>query len=162
MSVINHSLVVLLDIQNEHKNLEAILDFHVFSRFNIKIKCLEYVSSRLTNTRLLHFFIPQSDHTIINQNLLFSNTIYYIYCRDQASINEMKQQYAYPMFIKIFHINSLLTYLRQAAISHLIEQAERRQHEPDEHEIALQTAAEYSHTLKNDLYKYMIEKLSSN
>ncbi|CAF3387757.1 unnamed protein product [Rotaria socialis] len=88
----------------------------------------------------------------------FYNTIYYIYCVDGASIKEMKQQYDYPMFVKVFHVECLATYLRQAAISHLIEQAERRKHEPDEHELALQAAAEFSDALANKLSEYMIEK----
>ncbi|CAF2240458.1 unnamed protein product [Rotaria magnacalcarata] len=122
--------------QEEHKNFEIIFDSHVFCRFTNKTKCLKYVSSRLTNIRLLHFFIPKYG----------------------ASIKEMKQQYDYPMFVKIFHVDCLATYLRQAAISHFIEQAERRKHEPDEHELALQVAAEFSDALANKLSEYMIEK----
>ncbi|CAF0856539.1 unnamed protein product [Rotaria sordida] len=159
MTVMNTSLLVLLDLQDEHKNFETIFDSHIFCRFTNKIQCLEHVSSRLTNIRLLHFFIPKSEHIIIDARLLFFNTIYYIYCIDQISINEMKQQYDYPMFVKIFHIKSLSTYLYQAAIAHLIEQAERRKHEPDEHDIALQAAAEFSDILANELYEYMIEKI---
>ncbi|CAF1932629.1 unnamed protein product [Rotaria magnacalcarata] len=136
MSVINASLLVLLDLLEEHKNFEIIFDSHVFCRFTNKTKCLKYVSSRLTNIRLLHFFIPKYG----------------------ASIKEMKQQYDYPMFVKIFHVDCLATYLRQAAISHFIEQAERRKHEPDEHELALQVAAEFSDALANKLSEYMIEK----
>jgi hypothetical protein len=77
---------------------------------------------------------------------------------NQESINQMKEQYNLPMFFKIFHVDSLSTYLRQAAIAHLIEQAERAKHEPDEYDIALQEASELSDALANELYKHMINK----
>jgi hypothetical protein len=78
---------------------------------------------------------------------------------NQESINEMKQQYNIPMFIKIFNVKSLSTYLRQAAIGHLIEQAERTKHEPDEYDIALQAAAELSDALAKELYEHMNDKI---
>jgi hypothetical protein len=158
MTAINPSLLVLLDLQNEYERFERIFNAKLFCRFTTKTQCLAHVSSRFTNIRLLHFFIPKSEHIIIGANIVLFNTIYYIYCIDQESINEMKQQYDFPMFVKIFNVESLSTYLRQAAIAHLIEQAERTKHEPDEHDIALQAAAELADALSRELYDHMKDK----
>jgi hypothetical protein len=159
MTTINPFLLVLLDLENEYEKFERIFNPQLLCRFNNKIQCLTYISSRLTNIRLLHFFIPKSEYIeIIGDNINFFNTIYYIYCMNQESINQMKEQYNLPMFFKIFHVDSLSTYLRQAAIAHLIEQAERAKHEPDEYDIALQEASELSDALANELYKHMINK----
>jgi hypothetical protein len=159
MTAINSSLLVLLDLQNEFERFERIFHSQLFSRFTNKTQCLEHISSRLPNIRLVHFFLPKSEHTEIGANLVFLNTIYYIYCIDQGGMNEMRQRYDCPMFVKIFNVESLSTYLRQAAIGHLIEQAERTKHEPDEHDIALQAAAELSDALAKELYKYMNDKI---
>jgi len=159
MTTINPFLLVLLDLQNEYQRFERIFNPQLLCRFNNKTQCLAYISSRLTNIRLLHFFIPKSEHNEINDNIIFFNTIYYIYCMDQESIKEMKEQYNLPMFFKIFHVESLSTYLRQAAIAHLIERAERTKHEPDEYDIALHEAAELSDALANELHEYMIDKI---
>jgi len=159
MTTINPFLLVLLDLQNEYQRFERIFNPQLLCRFNHKTQCLAYISSRLTNIRLLHFFIPKSEHIeIIGDNISFFNTIYYIYCMNQESINQMKEQYNFPMFFKIFHVESLSTYLRQAAIAHLIEQAERTKHEPDEHDIALQAAAELADALSRELYDHMKDK----
>lgn len=157
MTAKNPSLLVLLDLQDEYEKFERIFHSQLFSRFKNKAQCLEHILSRLPNIRLLHYFIPKSEHTEIGANVVFFNTIYYIYCMDQESINQMRRQYDFPMFVKIFNVESLLTYLRQAAIAHLIEQAERRKHEPDEHDIALQAAAELSDALARELNQHMID-----
>jgi hypothetical protein len=160
MTAINPSLLVLLDLQDEHQRFERIFDSQLFCRFTNQIQCLEHVSPhRLTNIRLLHFFIPKSEHVVIGADIVFLKTIYYIYCMDQTSINQMRQRYDFPMFVKIFNVKSLLTYLRQAAIAYFVEQAERTKHEPDEHDVALQAAAELSEALGNELREHMNNKI---
>ncbi len=160
MTAINPSLLVLLDLQDEYQQFERIFDSQLFCRFTNRIQCLEHVSPRrLTNIRLLHFFIPKSQHVLIGADVVFFKTIYYIYCTDRTSINQMRQQYDLPMFVKILNVKSLLTYLRQAAIAHFVEQAERTEHEPDEHDVALQEAAELSEALGNELREHMNNKI---
>ena len=80
MTFVKLSLLVLLDLQDEHQHVEKIFDFHLFRRFTNKSQCLEHISSHLTNLRLLHLFLPKSEHLIIGDRLGFCNTIYYIYC----------------------------------------------------------------------------------
>jgi hypothetical protein len=159
MTVISPSRLILLDLHDEHEKFEAIFNPQIFRRFVNKDQCSAHILSHLTNVRLLHFFIPKSEHTVIGADSVFLNTIYYLYCMDQASVDEMRQQYDLPMFVKIFNVQSLCTYLCQAAVAHLMEQAERSIHEPDEHDIALQAAAELSDALSQELYNHMIDKI---
>lgn len=156
---VNNPPLVLLDLQNEYQNFEEIFDSQVFCRFTDKIRCLEHVSTRPANIRALHFFIPKSEHTIIGPNIIFSNTIYYIYCIDNPSIDEMNEQYHFPMFVKIFNADSLWMNLQGASIAHWIEQANRTQHQPDEHDVALQAGAELSNALAEKLREHMIFKI---
>lgn len=155
---VNNPPLVLLDLQSEYQRFEEIFDSQSFGRFTDRAQCLQHVSSRPANIRALHFFIPKSEHTIIDPNIIFSNTIYYIYCMDDQSINEMNQTYQFPMFVKIFDVESLLMNLRGALIAHWIEQANRTQHQPDEHDIALQVGAELSNALAEELRQHMIFK----
>lgn len=153
--------IVLLDLRNEYQDFENTFRPQLLSHFITKPECLAYIASRLANIRLLHFFIPESEHIEIGADIVLMKIIYYIYCQDDASMNQMRHQYNTPMYVKIFHVESLSTYLRQAAITHLIEQAERTIHEPDEHDIALQAAAELSDTLANELYEHMNDMVGS-
>ncbi|CAF0826253.1 unnamed protein product [Adineta steineri] len=155
MAAINPSLLVLLDLQDEYENFGTIFKSQLFCRFNDRARCLNYISNRRTNIRLLHFFIPKSEHIVVGADIVLFNTIYYIYCMDEAGINEMRRQYNSPMYVKVFDIESLSTYLRQAAIGILFERAERTKHEPDEHDIVLQLAAELADTLGDELRRHM-------
>jgi hypothetical protein len=61
------------------------------------------------------------------------------------------------MFVKVFHVEWLATFLHQAAINHLVERAARTEHEPDdEYDAALQAAAEHVKKLEEDLTNHMI------
>ena len=66
---------------------------------------------------------------------LFKNTMIYIYCLDDETARTMERTYNYPMFVKAFHTEWLPTYLHQAAISHLVEQAECSRYEPHEYDM---------------------------
>ncbi|CAF1221375.1 unnamed protein product [Rotaria sordida] len=158
-AVINTSVLVLLDPNNQHQQFDGHYDAQLFSRFTDKNRCVLHVLSRLAHVRLLHFFIPNAENTLISARVtLFKNTIFYIYCIDETSVAAMKQIYNYPMFVKIFHVQWLSTYLYQAAIAHLVEQAERTQHEPEEYDTALQAAAEFANILANELNEHMVVK----
>ena len=157
MAAVSPSLI-LLDLQDEYKRFEAMFDPQLFCRFTNKTQCLQQVSSH-TNIRLLHFFIPKSEHGEIGTGIIFLNTIFYLYCIDQASENEMIQRYPQRLFVKVISAGSLLTSLQQAALIHYIEQAERRKHEPDEHNDALQGAIDQSLALAKELEKHKLEKI---
>ncbi|CAF1053984.1 unnamed protein product [Adineta ricciae] len=161
MSTIHPSLIVLLDLEDEYKDFEKFFDSQLFRRYTNKDQCFHHISSRLNTSRLLHLFLPKSEHAIVETRLVTFNTIYYIYCIDKSSISAMQDLYNVPMFVKIFHKRSLSTYLQQAAISHLIEQAERAQHQPDERDMALQTAFELSNALTYELRQHMQEKINA-
>ncbi|CAF1271563.1 unnamed protein product [Adineta steineri] len=155
MAAIIPSRLVLLDLQDEYGNFGTIFRSQLFCRFTDRARCLAYISNHRTNIRLLHFFIPKSEHVVVDADIVLFNTIYYIYCMNEAGINEMRRQYNFPMYVKIFDVESLSTYLRQAAIGILSERAERTRHEPDEHDIALQLAAELADTLGDELRQHM-------
>ncbi len=157
MAAVSPSLI-LLDLQDEYRRFEAMFDPQLFCRFTNKTQCLQQVSSH-TNIRLLHFFIPKSEHVEIGAGIVFLNTIFYLYCIDQGSENEMIQRYPQRLFVKIFNAGSLLTFLHQAALAHYTEQAERRKHEPDEYNYALQAAIDQSLALANELKEHMLEQI---
>lgn len=157
MTAVNTSLLVLLDLKDEYKRFEQCYDAQLFFRSTDKSRCVLHVLSSRPNVRLLHFFIPNAENTLIRARVtLFKNTIFYIYCVDEANVRAMERTYNYPMFVKIFHVEWLSTYLHQAAITHLVERAERTKHEPDEYDTALQAAAEHANKLAEDLTEHMI------
>ncbi|CAF1055427.1 unnamed protein product [Rotaria sp. Silwood1] len=159
MTATNTSVLVLLDPNDHHQQFDGNYDAQLFSRFTDKNRCVLHVLSRLAHVGLLHFFIPNAENTLINARVtLFKNTIFYIYCIDEGSVIAMKRTYNYPMFVKIFHVQWLSTYICQAAIAHLVERAERTQHDPEEYDTSLQVAAELANTLANELNEYMIVK----
>ncbi|CAF2769470.1 unnamed protein product [Rotaria sp. Silwood2] len=159
MAAVNTSILVLLDPTDQHRQFDGNYDAQLFSRFTNKNRCILHVLSRLAHVHLLHFFIPNAENTLIRARVtLFKNTIFYIYCIDEASVKTMERTYNYPMFVKIFHVQWLSTYVCQAAIAHLVERAERAQHEPEEYDTSLQAAAELANTLANELNEYMIVK----
>jgi hypothetical protein len=157
MTTINPSLI-LLDLRNAYSRFETIFDRQLFSRFTNKAQCLQHVSSR-ANVRLLNYFIPTSEHGDIGAGIVFLNTICYIYCTDQDSMKQMRALYDMPMIVKIISAESLLTFIRQAALVHYTEQAERRKHEPDEHNDALQAAVEQTLALANELREHMMDQI---
>jgi hypothetical protein len=159
MAAVNTSLLVLLDLHDEYKRFEERYSAQLFSRFTNKDRCVLHVLSSRSNVRLLHFFIPNAENILIRARVtLFKNTIFYIYCVDEASVRAMERTYHYPMFVKIFHVEWLSTHLHQAAIAHLVERAELTKHEPDEYDTALQAAAELANKLAEDLTEHMIVK----
>jgi len=156
MAAANTSLLVLLDLNDEYKRFEERYNAQLFSRFTNKDRCVLHVLSNRPNVRLLHFFIPNAENTLIRARVtLFKNTIFYIYCVDEASIREMERTYNYPMFVKIFHVEWLPIQLHQAALTHLVERAQHTRHDPDEYDILLQTAAELANKLADDLTEHM-------
>ena len=157
MTAIQSSLLVLLDLQDKYIRFEQEYNAPFFSRFTNKNRCVLHVLSNGQSARLLHFFIPNAENTMIRARVtLFKNTIFYIYCVDDETARTMERTYNYPMFVKAFHAEWLPTYLHQAAISHLVEQAERSRHEPDEYDTALQTAADHASQLAEELTHHMI------
>jgi hypothetical protein len=159
MAVANTSLLVLLDLHDEHKQHDTTYNLELFSRFTDKNRCVLHVLSSLARIRLLHFFIPNIENTLIAARVtLFKNTIFYIYCVDEASVRAMERRYNYPMFVKIFHVQWLSTHLEQAACMYFIEQAERTKHEPEEYDAALQGAIESIAKLTDELKEHMIVK----
>ena len=157
MTAVNPSHLILLDVNDEYKRFEEEYNAQLFSRFTNKSRCLLHVLSTRPNVRLFHFFIPNVENTLIRTRVtLFQNTIFYIYCIDDATVRAMERTYNYPMFVKAFHVELLPTHLHQAAILHLIDCAGRSRHEPDEHDTALQGAIEHLGSLIEDLTNHMI------
>ena len=136
MAAFNPSFL-LLDLENQYLEFEKIFHPRLFCRFADKVHFLHQISSR-TNIRVLHLFIPKSEHGQVGTGIVVLNSVYYIYCIDQASIDEMNQRYNIPLLVKVIHADSLLPLLRGAILLHNLEQSERRRHEPDEYNDALQ------------------------
>lgn len=158
MTNTNPSLLVLLDLQNQFQQFENQFNAQLFSRFINKPECLQFINARLTNIRLVHFFLPNSEHTEIGADVVFFKTIYYIYCQDEETYRQMRRQYDnMALFVRILHIESLSRYLCQVAVEYFMEQAERTRHEPDEYDIALQTTVELVDRLALDLREHMVE-----
>jgi hypothetical protein len=159
MTTINTSLLVLLDPNDEYKQFDTIYDAQCLSRFTDKNRCVAHVLSRRAIARLLHFFMPNAESSLIGTTVtLCDNTVFYIYCIDEVTVKLMESLYNHPMFVKIFHVQWLSTYLKQAALAYLINRAERRRHEPDEYDTTLQAASEYASALAQELNEYMIVK----
>ncbi|CAF3422392.1 unnamed protein product [Rotaria socialis] len=159
MAAVNTNVLVLLDPTDQHQRFEQLYDRQLFSRFTDKDRCILHVMSSLQHVRFIGFFIPHTEHTIVNARItLFKNTIFYIYCTNAANIREMRRRYNYPMFVKIFDVQWLAIYLKHVAIGHLFEHAQRAQYDLDECDLALQQAAEIANGLADELTAHMIVK----
>ncbi|CAF1624511.1 unnamed protein product, partial [Rotaria magnacalcarata] len=157
MAAVNTNVLVLLDPTDQHKRFEQIYDRQLFSRFTDKHRCVLHVMSSLQHVRFIDFFIPHTEHSIVSARItLFKKTIFYIYCTNAENIEEMRRRYNYPMFVKIFDVQWLATYLQHAALGYLIEHAQRAQYDLDECDLALQQAAEMANGLADELTAHMI------
>jgi hypothetical protein len=156
MAAVQTSLLVLLDLDNQHMQFEQVYNAQFFVRFIDKARCVLHVLSSRPRVRLLHFFIPYAEKTLISTRTIFTNTIYYIYCVDEATVQTIERTHNYPMFVKAFHAELLSTYLHQAAIAYLVENAERNRHVPDEYDLSLQAAADHATRLAEELDNHMI------
>jgi hypothetical protein len=156
MAAVQNPLLILLDLYNNYLHFEQQYDAQFFARFSDRNRFVLYVLSNRPRVSLFHFFIPNAENTLISTRILFKNTIFYIYCTDEAAVGIMKRTYNYPMFVKVFHADSLATYLHQAAVAYLVEYAERNRHQPDEHDISLQAAVDHLDRLAEELTNHMI------
>ena len=152
----NSPSIILLDLENEYQQFDAMFRLETFHRFTDRDQCLQHISSRPANNRTLHFFLPNSEHTIINPNFRSANVWYYIYCMNSYNIQQMSQHYCDFMFFKIFNANALLPNLQAANLVHSFDHANRSQHEPDEHDMALLSTIEMSEALAKELHQYLM------
>ena len=147
--------LVLLDLEDKHGKLEDFLNLNILRRFTNKQQCLQHHAAVSGRPRLLHFFIPNSEHVMIGAGVVPMNTIYYLYCATEAIMIQMAQQYNMPMMVKIFMIEDLLMNLNCAAFNFFFEQGMRQRHEPDERDSAFQTTADLANQLADDLRDHM-------
>ena len=129
MAVVGAPLV-LLDLLNQHGGFHEHLEAELFSRFTDKAAWSLRVLASL-NSRRLHLFLPEAEHGIIDATVpLFEQSKFYIYCTDDDSMKNVQGNINYPMFVSIFHVESLLRYLLQTAYACLLDQAELARDEP--------------------------------
>lgn len=156
----NNPRIILLDLQHKYQHFHDMFNAQVFRRFTDRTQCSEYVASYPINQRPLHCFIPDSEHTIISNDVHLSSTIYYIYCANQGQIHEMNQLYPISMSVKIFHVNCLVINLFGAMTQHWIDQANRTYHESDEHDRALEEGSRSANALAKKLHEQVVFKTS--
>ena len=147
--------LVLLDLQGEYEKYEKELDTNIFHRFTDKGKCLQHQTAVAERVRLLYFFVPHSEHVMIGSGMVPMTTIYHLYCGNDEEARLMNAAYNMPMMVKIFLIKDLLIRLKHAAADFFVERATRTTHEPDERDLAFQSAAELADQMAIDLRNHM-------
>jgi hypothetical protein len=122
MNIASTNVVTLFDPDDKYQWCNTKFDRRIFTRFTTHPLCLAHIETHLANDETdVHFFFPDTQiHAIITWTPDVNDTLKYIYCRDQTSIDLIKREYGRRVAHKIFLSHDLELAIRHVEIELLV------------------------------------------
>ena len=150
--------LVLMDLLNQYAAFDGTFDGPIFSRLTQRNACIDYVSQMQTNiANLLHWFVPDSEHTVVGAGYVSLSTCYHIYCANNQTREEMLRTYNMPLIVKILCAEDLLLHLKAEAALIAVDRVGRT-FDPADRDFNLELAIEFADGMGAEARQQMLEK----
>ena len=162
MAAANTQLLTLFDPHNTFGAYNTHFDNRIFKSFDIGHSCvIHLITLSTTSKQLIHFFLPDNQTALIQGTRhLFINTVFYLYCTDQQSVESMRSQFKERALFKIFTADNLLYHLRTAAIDTFHQLAKSSPSESNEHDEWMMAARQQMIDIVHEYPQQMNTQLS--
>jgi hypothetical protein len=162
MNITSTNVLTLFDPDDKYEWCNTLFDRRIFTRFITHPLCLAHINTHAANDETdIHFFFPDTQiHAIMTWTPDVNDTLKYIYCRDQTSIDSIKKEYGKRVANKIFPTNDLEFEIRHVEIGLLFSLKNRTPEGSDERNEIVSTAMEKLHCLGHILKQQMRDQPS--
>ncbi|CAF2993781.1 unnamed protein product [Rotaria sp. Silwood2] len=164
MATSSTQVLTLFDPEDKHECYDTLFSNRIFIRFIDSHHCCNHICTHVVNQAMdIHFFFPDTElNLIMHWPPEHNDTHKYIYCRDQASINQIRTDHGRCVANKIFSVDDLEFEIRHVQITLLYSLAKQKPEESRERdEVASKTINELEclrHMLKQMMTDQMGEQ----